>query len=439
MKYARRLSIVIGLGVGLLLTPPAWGGWIFQQKVQAPDLAANDYFGSPVAISGDYILTASPEDDDTVSGSGSANVFKRTGGAWSHEDKLVASAPASGQRYAESLAMDGDWAFIGARYHDGPATDCGAVYAYQRSGTTWTQKQMLQSSDIAGWDWFGLGVAVDGDYAVIGAFGDTAGASESGSAYVFHYNGSSWVQQAKLTAAGAGSSDWMGTRASISGDTIVVGAYGDDHSGLSNAGSAYVFEKPGTGWADMTQTAKLTASDAGTNAYFLGSVVDGDTIIASARNDSTGSGLPAIYVFEEPVGGWADMTETAKLTASDAEAGDSFHALDVDGETIVGGAYNADHSGLTEPGAVYTFQMPGGGWADATEDDRLTAFDAADTDYFGVAVALEAGTLVVGARQDDDGGTDTGSAYIYNVPEPASAGLLLAGLAVLARRRRTGR
>ena len=409
---------------------------LYQGKIIPVDVAGEDHFGSPVAISGDTLLISSPEDDDGTGNSGSAYVYVNSGGTWTEQAKLNAPAPAN-QRFGESLALDGDWAFVGARYHDGPSSDCGGVYVYHRTGTSWTYTQFLQSSDISSYDWFGLGVSVSGDTAVISSFGDSMGGSDSGSAYVFQQSGGAWSQVAKLSASDGGSSDWMGTSAAIDGDTIVVSAYGDDHSSLSNAGSAYVFQKPGGGWSNMTETAKLTASDAGANSYFAGMVdIDGDTIIAGARDDASGSYTGAVYVFEEPVGGWITMTETAKLTGSDSVNGDYFSTgMCIDGDRIVAAAYADDHSGLTDAGSLYLFEKPVGGWATMTETERLAAFDASGNDEFGTRMDLAGDSLFVACRYDDDGATNGGSVYEYTVPEPMTLGLLsLGGVALLRRK-----
>ena len=190
-----------------------------------------------------------------------------------------------------------------------------------------------------------------------------------------------WIQQAKLTAGDGAADDRFGYSVAISGDTIVVGAPWDDDNG-TNSGSAYVFVKPGSGWADMTQTAKLTAADGAADDSLGYSVaISGDTIVVGAAwDDDNGIDSGSAYVFVQPGGGWADMTQTAKLTAGDGAANDFFGiSVAISSDTIVLGAYYDDDNG-TDSGSAYVFVQPGGGWADMTQTAKLTAGDGAAND-----------------------------------------------------------
>jgi uncharacterized repeat protein (TIGR02543 family) len=204
--------------------------------------------------------------------------------------------------------------------------------------------------------------------------------------------------------------DNFGASVALSGDTVVVGARGDD----SSKGSAYVFVRPAGVWATTsTYTARLTASDgvAWDNfGYSVAITISGDTVVVGAYSDDSEKG--SAYVFVRPVGGWVDMTETAKLTASDGEAGDRFgYSVAISGDTVVVGAYGDDIGNNDNQGSAYVFVRPGGGWATtSTYTARLTASDGAAWDHFGASVAISGDTVVVGAYGDDSG---KGSAYIF--------------------------
>ena len=250
----------------------------------------------------------------------------------------------------------------------------------------------LTADDGASWDRFGSSVSISGDRVVVGAFGDNSG---SGSAYVFSYNGSTWTQEAKLTASDAAAGDYFGYAVSISGDRVVVGAYGDD----IGSGSAYVFSYDGSTW---TQETKLTASDAAGMDYFGWSVsISGDRVVVGAfADDPAGSA----YVFSYDGNGW---TQEAKLTASDAADGDDFgQSVSISGYTVVVGVSAAD----TGSGSAYVFRYDGSDWA---EETKLTASDAAAYDHFGYAVSISGDRVVAAALGDDDGGADTGAAYVF--------------------------
>src|SRR6266498_4582739 len=207
-----------------------------EAKLTAGDAASGDQFGAAVGISGETAVVGAPV-DDTAAGpnAGSAYVFVRSGTGWSQQAKLTASDAAAGDIFGFSVAVTGDTVVVGA---SGDNMLAGSAYVFVRSGTGWSQQAKLTASDAASGDRFGAAVGISGDTAVVGAqFGDTI----AGSAYVFVRSGTSWSQQAKLTASDAAAFDFFGAAVAISGDTVVVGALADDTDAGSNAGSAYVF------------------------------------------------------------------------------------------------------------------------------------------------------------------------------------------------------
>ena len=267
--------------------------------------------------------------------------------------------------------------------------------------TAWNQQTKLNAGDAATDDQFGRSVAVSGDTAVIGAWRDNDGGTNSGSAYVFTRSGEVWSQQAKLTASDPAAFDRFGSSVAISGDTAVIGAYSD--------GSAYVFSRSGGVWS---QQAKLTASDDAGNFFGWSVAVDGDTVVIGAYlADYRGSSSGSAYVFTRSGGVWSQQ---AKLTPSDLAAGDEFGiSVVVSGDTAVIGAHGNDDGG-SNSGSAYVFSRSGGGWS---QQAKLTASDHAADDRFGRSVAISGDTAVIGAFLDDDGGTDSGSAYVFALNE----------------------
>ena len=174
--------------------------WTQAAKAIASDGAANDEFGWFVDIDGDYAIVGAHHDDDSGNTSGTAFIFKRNGTTWTQQQKLTASDGAAGDKFGQSVSIDGDFAIVGALWNSEKATYAGAAYIFVRSGTTWTQQAKLLASDGAYDDRFGYSVAIDGDYAVVGSTLDDDKGTSSGSAYIFVRSGTSWSQQAKLTA-----------------------------------------------------------------------------------------------------------------------------------------------------------------------------------------------------------------------------------------------
>lgn len=382
-----------------------------QAKFTASDAAAGDNFGIRVDLSGDTAIVGAYADDHAGGiDAGSAYVFVRSGGIWTEQAKLIASDAAAGDFFGLAVAVAGDTAVIGARQDDHAAgTDAGSAYVFVRTGGIWTQQAKLIASDATANDNFGWSVALSGDTIVVGSFqDDNAGGTDAGSAYVFVRAGSLWSEQAKLTATDAAATDKFGYSVVVSGDTAIISAYLDDDGGPSS-GSAYVFVRSGGIWS---QQAKLTASDAASGDLFGTSVaLSGETAVIGAGRD-THSGLVnagSAYVFVRSGVAW---TQQAKLTATDAASLDFFgDSVALSNDTALVGADGDDRVGGTNDGSAYLFTRSGTSW---TPQAKLTASDAAINDTYGISVAMSAGTAIIGAHRDDHaGGADAGSAYAY--------------------------
>ena len=214
----------------------------------------------------------------------------------------------------------------------------------------------LTAADAAAVDEFGWSVAIDGDNVVAGAIGDD---DYTGSTYVFRTSdsGATYGQVVKLTAADAAAGDQFGISVAIDGDTVVIGAIGDDDGGLSS-GSVYVFRTTDggatTGGATYGQVAKLTAADAARDDCFGISVaIASDTVVVGATGDADGgSDSGSVYIFRTSDDG-ATYGQVAKLTAADAASSDRFGiSVAIDGDTVVAGAIGDDDGGLSS-GSVY--------------------------------------------------------------------------------------
>lgn len=271
-----------------------------ETKLLAADGAAEDSFGCSVSISGDYAVVGADKDDDNGSASGSAYIFKRSGTTWSQQAKLTASDGAAGDEFGYFVSISGDYAVVGAYGDDDNGSASGSAYVFYRSGTTWTQQAKLTASDGAADDEFGRSVSISGYYAVVAAAYDD---SFKGSAYIFYRNQGgtdNWGQQAKLKASDGGWADMFGSSVSISGDYAVVGAYQDDDNG-SHSGSTYVFYRSGTTWS---QRAKLKASDGAASDQFGRSVsISGNYVVIGApydNDDGTDSGSAYVYKAQPP-------------------------------------------------------------------------------------------------------------------------------------------
>ena len=348
--------------------------------------------------------------------------------------ELTASDGAAGDALGTSIAVSADGSTVVAGAC-GCGSGAGAAYVFTKPGGGWsngTETAKLTASDGQPGDSLGdsVSISADGSTIVAGADSATVGVNSlQGAAYVFTESGGGWTSEtetAKLTASDGQTNDGLGFSVAISGDgsTVLAGA---PSCGCSGAGAAYVFAKPGGGWATGTQTAKLTASD-GQDGDQLGTSVgisyDGSTIVSGAVGAGIGTNLGqgAAYVFAEPGGGWADGHEAAKLSASDGESNDQFGfsvAISADGSTVAGGTPFATVNGNSSQGAAYVFAKPGGGWATGTETAKLTASDGLGGDFLGFSVTFNANgsTLIAGAPFATVGVNSLqGAAYQFNRP-----------------------
>jgi hypothetical protein len=344
-------------------------------KLTVPEGFYANKLGYSVATCGNIALIGAPGDDYNGSGSGSAYVFCFDGARWTKEVKLLPLDGEQNDGFGKSVAIDGDIAVIGARDDDEKGVLSGSVYIFYFNGSDWVEQAKLLASDGELGDAFGLSVAISGDIVLIGSGLDDDFGSCSGSAYVFRRdtngtpfdaNDDFWVEQAKLLHSEGASFDYFGDCVEISGDTVLIGARGDDDNG-SRSGSVYVF-----------------------------------------RQDSNGTPLDANDDF------WV---EQAKLLPSDGAAEDTFgRSVDISSGTIVIGAILGDGN-VADSGSAYVFRQDSNETPLDAKDDfwveqtKLLASDGQNIDFFGTSVAVTGYTAIVGQV----GYSASGSVYIFAV------------------------
>jgi hypothetical protein len=395
-----------------------WSATTQQAKIQASDKLAGDLFGVDVSISGDgtTAILGAWGVDTGGSSAGAAYIFTRSGSTWTEQAKIQASDKQADDRfgYKVSISNDGNTAIISAYLEDTGGSAAGAAYIFTRSGSTWTQQAKIQASDKQGNDRFGTSVSIadDGNTAIVGAGNEDTSASNAGSVYIFTRSGSTWTQQAKIQASDPQAEDKFGNSSFISGDgdTVIVGAEGEDTGGTS-AGAAYIFTRSGSTW---TQQAKIQSDDIQASDIFGWSVSisgDGNTAIVGARaEDTTADNAGAAYIFTRSGSTWSQQ---AKIQASDAQYQDYFGydvSITGDGDTAIIGAYLEDTGG-SAAGAAYIFTRSGSTWS---QQAKIQASDKQSGDRFGLPVSIaDEGSAIVGSYLEDTGGSNAGAAYIF--------------------------
>jgi len=320
------------------------GAWTQQAYVKASNTGNNDFFGTFAALSSDggTLAVGAPREDSDATGidganndntadSGAVYVFTRSGATWTQQAYVKASNTGAGDRFGAPLTLsaDGDTLAVGAPFEDSDATgigganndntaDSGAVYVFTRSGTAWTQQAYVKASNTGAGDYFGANAALssDGNTLAVGApfedsdatgigGADNDNAANSGAVYVFTRSGTAWTQQAYVKASNTGAGDYFGYAVALSadGNTLAVGASGEDsdatgigganNDNATSSGAAYVFVRAGGAW---TQQSYVKAPNTGAG-YLFGNALalpdDGGTLAVAAyfeSSDATGIG-----------------------------------------------------------------------------------------------------------------------------------------------------
>ena len=371
-----------------------------ETKLTASDGAGSDLFGISVSNDDNKSIIGSWFDDDNGLNSGSVYIFEWDGSSWV-ETKLTASDGSADDWFGESVSIDGNRAIVGSALDDDNGVNSGSVYIFEWDGSSWVETK-LTASDGSADDWFGESVSIDGNRAIVGSALDDDNGVNSGSVYIFEWDGSSWVET-KLTASDGTANDRYGFSASLSGDKVIVGAFLDDDNG-SSSGSIYVYEWDGSSWVET----KLTASDGAADDWFGYSVSIHDNIAVSGARFDNNNGIDSgsAYIFEWDGSNWVET----KLTASDGAADDLYGTtVSINGNRVIVGAEADDDNG-SESGSIYVYEWNGSSWIET----KLTAGDGSLNDYYGTSVSIEGNRAVVGAYGDDDNGGSSGSAYIYD-------------------------
>lgn len=317
-----------------------------------------------------------------------------------HEAQIVAPGGAAGDAFGEALAISGDTLVVGASGDDTEGSNAGAAFVFVRSGTTWALQQELQPLDASTFADFGEAVAIAGDTIVVGAPGDDSdGITNAGSAYVFGRSGTTWTQQERFVSNFAASNRRFGHAVACLPDRAVIGTSAEE--------AAYVFRRIGTStWASEQRLS--TPSGLALDRFGRAVAISGATIVVGAPGrDGTGTSdnRGGAYVWVRSSTTWTEQAQLGPLVPVPEGAFGVSVALDLD-TAVVGTAVPTTTSGYAD-----VFLRSGTLWV---PQQRLQGSDTAPGDTFGRSVALLADTLVVGAPSDDTpSGADAGSAYVF--------------------------
>lgn len=384
-------------------------GWIFQKKLIGNNTEANDNLGYAVDVDGDFAIVTSPNNKNT----GAAYIYKREEGRfWLQKRnrtriRMIPIDPDGATSFGVSVDISGETVVIGARGAIVGEDTVGAAYIFtENEPPFWNQHTKLVASDRENGDQLGFAVAISGNEIITGAPFHSAGGPSSGAAYIFEQKeGRAWVENIKLSDGETASEDQFGISVAIHGNLAISGAQQNDDI-APNAGAAYIFERSGTLWLER---AKIIANDAKAGDLFGNTVaISGETAVIGAPGvDDAGPEAGAAYIFGRSGDNWIQQ---AKLIGNDIGMFDQFGtAIAIHENTTIIGAYGKDEGGV-DTGAAYVFARSGTSW---TQQAKLTHRNAVSGDLFGFAVAVYGNNALIGAHGNDATGPDSGAAYIF--------------------------
>ncbi|BBO72159.1 hypothetical protein DSCA_60890 [Desulfosarcina alkanivorans] len=315
-------------------------------KLTASDGEAQDDFGKTVAIDGEYAVVGAPDSGDA----GAAYIFRKEGATWVEQAKLTADDGASGDNFGSWVSISGDTVVVGAPSGNG---DTGAAYVFAYDGTSWNQQARLVAGDGEEWDYFGDCVAVSGTTIIVGARGH----GSSGAVYVFTGQGGTWVETATLTNSEGAASGSFGSSVSIDDDVLIAG----DLQANNGIGAAYIFRQAGSEWIEEFQ---LIPAETNQWASFGTAVsISGNYAIVGSPGCAEAMAESAAYIFMYDGSAWV---EQARIGSYSLDAGESL------GESV---SINGNLAAVGEPnmwddaGAVYLFQRSGSQWISQNTPD----------------------------------------------------------------------
>ncbi|KAA3605536.1 MAG: hypothetical protein DWQ01_19660 [Planctomycetota bacterium] len=383
------------------------------EELLASDGFQEDRFGYSVSVSDGVAVVGAFADDDQGEMSGAAYVFRKVGGAWVEEQKLIPSDGEAGDSFGIAVSIFSDLIVVGAHGDREFGDSSGAAYIFRFDGQNWMEEEKLIASDGEPLNVFGKSVAAGYDVVAIGSHQDDDLGFASGSVYLFRLVGNQWLEEQKLTASDGSPYAKFGYPVSLEGQDLMVGAVGDDQLGWS-AGAVYSFSFDGNIWVEEQ---KLTASDGESADAFGGSIsVEGDLLVIGASgDDDNGNGAGAAYVFRRVSGQWV---EEQKLLSLQGQSVDGFgQSCSIDRGLIAVGAPGEDGS-TVDSGTVYTFQHIQGSWI---QNQKFQASDGSDSSQMAKSISFSNGSLFAGAWLDNDNGTRAGSVYLFeagSIPSP---------------------
>ena len=430
-------------GISPLSTLPSGGTvpgiWTGEVKHVSPNPIDYAYFGHSVSMSSDgtkFIVGAVDEDFSGHTNRGAAYIFTYSGGSWDAGERIINANGFADDRFGHSVAMSSDGTKVIVGEFDGRlnGSRIGAahIFTYDASNTTWGAGVQINAQSGATNDHFGQSVAMssDGTKVIVGAHNEDTGSSDSGAAFIYTYDSSSstWGSEVRVKASDAESNDYFGTSVAMdsAGTTVIVGAP-DEDTGYATSGAAYIYTYNGSTWSQQQKIQATSTTAIGDKRFGHSVDVSGDGkkfIVGAYWEDTSGSDAGSAYIYTYDDSSWGNLSSSeVHLANPDATpASDQFGwsvAMSTDGTKVIVGAKYEDTGG-GDAGSAYIYTYDDSSWGTGV---KLLASDKAASDYFGYSVAMnsDGSRVIIGANQV---GAERGAAYFYKSNQITDSGFV---------------
>jgi hypothetical protein len=373
-------------------------GWQQVQKLQPTELKTDSFFGEEVAISGEWAIAGARKADmPRVQDAGSAYILNLQNKMWHIQQKLQPMDSRVGDQFGSAVAINCEWAIVGARKADTLGIkDPGAAYAFRLQNGVWVQKQKLQPEDLGAYNYFGNKVVISGEWAMIGASHARArGLQNVGAVYVFRLENGVWQEKQKLQPLDLGAKQCFGHAIAISGEWAIIGG-GDRKAsaGVKRPGGAYLYRLENGVWQEKQ---KLQSPQQNTNDLFGYSVaICGEQAFVGAVNTPVAGifSAGAVYVYQWEKGVWQPQQRLVPDNPQYCGFFGATIAIAKQKQFAIIGSTRADSPRLRDTGGAYIFQLKKGEWQTT---QKLQPNDLHYESYFGFSTPIDGEWIFVTA------------------------------------------
>ncbi|MEQ9220099.1 MAG: Ig-like domain-containing protein, partial [Cyclobacteriaceae bacterium] len=393
--------------------------------------AENDKFGTSVAISGNYAVAGSPYDDQVNINAGAAYVFKKSGDSWERIAKLTASDGTLDDQFGRSVAIYNDVIIVGSPNHDDEFNDQGAIYIYSKPESGWsdlTELQKIVAPTPKDEGYFGF--AIDVHKGLIGVGSHNPGASNFEGEVILYQNlGGTFTQIAELYPSVSTEAYQFGVSVDVFEDQVIVGSGNAKVNLNRNQTKSFIYQRPDTGWQDMTESAILTRSGTERSTCLR---CNFDRIDVQITDSIAFSSYPRLVTedFSEDVSGqvlkfltidqnWVTATESSTLLANERTSNEAFSSsIGLSGDWLIAGNF-FDSTDNKRSGKAYFFSnVLSDTSGQINENQYVVAETTSDEAEFGFDVSISGSTAIIGAPgESNETGPDAGSVYFFSSGE----------------------